>query len=416
MIEEKNMLTLIDIIERNLTDKFKEIEEIEFVNQRKVINSFKSAGIGEQHFQNTTGYGYSDLGREGIEDVYKSVFECEGALVRSQIVSGTHALACSLFGNLKPGDKLISVTGKPYDTLENIIGISGHKGSLMDYQVKYSEIDLASDGKPDIIEINKSLPKDTKLIYIQRSRGYSWRSPLSIEDMQFLINNIKKISPNAIVMVDNCYGEFVEIIEPTQIGADLAVGSLIKNPGGGIAPTGGYIVGKEEFVENSSFRLTAPGIGSHCGSTPADINFKILFGLYMAPHVVSQALKGSLLASSLFDYLGYSVSPKAAEKRKDTITAIEFNDPKKLIAFCQYIQESSPINAYVKPEPWDMPGYQHQIIMAGGTFVQGSSIELSVDGPIRPPFIGYLQGGLTYSHIKHSLIYALEKMQSSKLL
>ncbi|WP_371370991.1 aminotransferase class I/II-fold pyridoxal phosphate-dependent enzyme [Sporomusa aerivorans] len=376
---------------------FDKIDEISAQNTAKVLAAFRKHQVSEYLFRTTTGYGYGDSGRERLENVWADLCGAEKALVRTQFVSGTHALACVLFGILRPGDELLAVTGTPYDTMQTVVGHAVHTpGSLKECGVSYQEIPMTQDGV-DIDAIAGYIKSNTKMVLIQRSRGYSLRKPLSISDIKKVCAEIKKHKPDCICFVDNCYGEFVDTAEPTAVGADIMAGSLIKNPGGGIAPSGGYIAGKEELVNMAAYRLTAPGLGGELGATLADI--RLLYqGLFLAPHVVAQAVKGATFAAVLFNNLGYKTVPQPDELRSDIIQAIELGSPEKMIAFCQGLQQYSPVDAHVHPVPGPMPGYVDQVIMAGGTFIQGSSIELSADGPLRPPYIVYLQGGLTFEH------------------
>lgn len=406
----KKIIDMCISAEEEVASQFQKIDEIREYNQYKVLNSMQKNRLSDMHFNASTGYGYGDAGREAIDKVYADLFGAEDALVRPHIVSGTHALALCLYGILRPGDELLAVTGKPYDTLDNIIGIQNNlSGSLRDFGVTYSQINLTDAGKINYNEINKKINTNTKLVLIQRSTGYSWRPSLSLEDIEYTIKFIKIINPNIICMVDNCYGEFIDFKEPTEVGADIIAGSLIKNPGGGIAPTGGYVAGRKHLVEMAADRMIAPGIGKECGAT-LGINRLFFQGLFLAPHVVSEALKGAVFCSKLFSNIGFEVNPDFTARRSDIIQAIKFNDREALIAFCQGIQKGSPVDSFVKPEPWDMPGYNDQVIMAAGGFVQGSSIELSADAPLRPPYIAYLQGGLTFDHVKIGLIYALQNL------
>lgn len=376
---------------------FAVIDEISEKNTIKVLEAFRKHKVSDYHFRTTSGYAYNDAGREKLEDVWADICGAEKALVRTQFVSGTHALATVLFGILRPGDELLSVTGAPYDTMQTVIGhMYPSAGSLKEFGISYAELPMI-DGGVDVENIAIAIKPNTKMALIQRSRGYSMRAPLTIEQIEQLCDHIKKIKPDCICFVDNCYGEFVDILEPTAIGADIMAGSLIKNPGGGIAPTGGYIVGKKELVEQAAYRMTAPGIGSELGASLAD-NRLLFQGMFMAPHITAQAVKGAIFASSFFSILGYKTLPYPNEQRSDIIQAIQLDSPEKLIAFCQGIQKHSPIDAHVRPEPSSMPGYQDAVIMAAGTFVQGASIELSADGPLRPPYVVYLQGGLTFEH------------------
>ena len=412
----KKVIDLCVATEEEISSQFKKIDEIREFNQYKVLASMQKHRLSEIHFNYSTGYGYGDIGRETIDKVYADIFGAEDALVRPHIVSGTHALSLCLFGILRPGDEVLAVTGKPYDTLDNIIGITNNlPGSLKDFNISYSQVDMTEAGKINYSEITKKINSKTKLVMIQRSTGYDWRPSLSLEDIEYTIKFIKITNPNIICMVDNCYGEFIDFREPTEVGADIIAGSLIKNPGGSIAPTGGYVAGKKELVEMAAGRLIAPGIGKECGAT-LGINRLFFQGLFLAPHIVSEALKGAVFASMLFSKLGYAVSPEFNGKRSDIIQAIKFENREALIAFCQGIQKGSPVDSFVKPEPWDMPGYNDQVIMAAGGFVQGSSIELSADAPLRPPYIAYLQGGVTYDHVKIGVIYALQNLINSGII
>lgn len=409
-----DILKTAKIVEKDCNNIFEEINGIREFNQLKVIKAMQINNLGDSHFSGSTGYGYGDRGRDLLDRIYADIFKTEDALVRHQIVSGTHAIALCLFGNLRPGDQLLSVTGEPYDTLLEIIGIKGKgKGSLKDFGVEYAQVDLLKDGENICInydEIQKKISLKTKMIYIQKSRGYSWRPSLNIQDIENIIAFVKNLKKDIIVLIDNCYGEFVETSEPTEVGGDIVVGSLIKNPGGGLVPAGGYVAGKEEYVRNSAYRLTAPGLGKEVGASLG--NNRLLFqGLFMAPHIVSESLKGAIFTSALMEEMGYKVSPLKKSIRGDIIQAIKFNDSQSLIRFCQGIQKGSPVDSYVTPEPWDMPGYDNQIIMAAGGFIQGSSIELSADAPIKAPYIAYLQGGLVYEHVKLGVMTALQELR-----
>lgn len=376
---------------------FAHIEDVAEANTLKVLDAMRECRVSDAHFNTTTGYAYDDIGRGKLEELYAKIFGAERALVRTQFVSGTHALATVLFGILRPGDELVSLTGKPYDTMQTVIGYDNPSpGSLKEFGVLYNELPMVA-GKVDMAHIKDVITDKTKMVEIQRSRGYSMRSPLSIEDIRAITAEVHRIKPDCICFVDNCYGEFVDYEEPTQAGADIMAGSLIKNPGGGIAPTGGYIVGRNDLVELASYRLTAPGMGDELGASLS--NNRLLFqGLFLAPHVVSQAIKGAIFAAGMFAKLGYKTLPLPTEVRGDIIQAIELGSADKLIAFCGGIQKYSPVDSFAAPEPWDMPGYADKIIMAAGTFVQGASIEFSADGPLREPYNVYLQGGLTFEH------------------
>lgn len=376
---------------------FAHIEDVAEANTLKVLDAMRECRVSDAHFNTTTGYAYDDIGRGKLEELYAKIFGAERALVRTQFVSGTHALATVLFGILRPGDELVSLTGKPYDTMQTVIGYDNPSpGSLKEFGVLYNELPMVA-GKVDMAHIKDVITDKTKMVEIQRSRGYSTRSPLSIEDIRAITTEVHRIKPDCICFVDNCYGEFVDYEEPTQAGADIMAGSLIKNPGGGIAPTGGYIVGRDDLVELASYRLTAPGMGDELGASLS--NNRLLFqGLFLAPHVVSQAIKGAIFAAGMFAKLGYKTLPLPTDVRGDIIQAIELGSADKLIAFCGGIQKYSPVDSFAAPEPWDMPGYADKIIMAAGTFVQGASIEFSADGPLRAPYNVYLQGGLTFEH------------------
>ena len=407
-----NTLKLVSEAEESIKEQFKHIENICEINQLRVMKAFADNRVSDSHFVATTGYGYDDLGRDTLDRVYADIMGAEDALVRHNFISGTHTISTALFAVLRPNDILVSITGKPYDTLEEVIGIQGEagNGSLKDFGVKYVQIDLKHDGTPDLEQIKFTLTHmNVKAITIQRSKGYGWRPTYSAKDIGALIEFVKEISPETICIVDNCYGEFVETEEPTAYGADLIAGSLIKNPGGGLAPTGGYIAGKQKYVELCAYRLTSVGIGKEAGAS-LGFNRQMYQGLFMAPHVVSQALKAAVLCSAVFEKLGFEVDPKPNEIRHDIIQSIKFGDPDKVTAFCQGIQKGAPVDSFVTPEPWDMPGYSSQVIMAAGAFVQGASIELSADAPIKPPYIAYMQGGLTYESAKLGIMVAADKM------
>ena len=392
---------------KELEERFRVIDETAEYNQLKVINAFHKERVGEACFSGTKGYGYNDLGRDTLERVYADVFKTEDALVRPQITCGTHALALALLSNLRPGDELLSAAGKPYDTLESVIGIREAKGSLKEYGISYAQADLKEDGSFDLNEIRNKINEKTKLVTIQRSKGYQTRRTLSVKDIAGAIEFIRSVKTGLKVMVDNCYGEFVEREEPSEYGADMVVGSLIKNPGGGLAAAGGYICGSRECVENAAFRLTSPGLGKEVG---ASLNMLPEFyqGFFMAPVVTAAALKGAVFAANIYEKLGFDVLPDGREDRHDIIQAVTFNDPNAVVAFCRGIQAAAPVDSFVTPEPWDMPGYDSKVIMAAGNFVSGSSIELSADGPIRPPYSVYFQGGLTFPHAKYGILSSLE--------
>lgn len=402
-------------IEADLKERFENIDAVAEYNQQKVIKAMQKNRVSDTHFAATTGYGYNDLGRDTLEDVYASVFNAESALVRPQLTCGTHALTIALAANLRPGDELLSPVGKPYDTLEGVIGIRESKGSLAEYGVTYSQVDLLEDGSFDYEGIKNAINERTKMVTIQRSKGYQTRPTLSVEQIGELIAFIKNIKPSIICMVDNCYGEFVQTIEPTDVGADLCVGSLIKNPGGGLAPIGGYIVGKEEYVEQAAYRLTAPGLGKEVGAT-LGISGLLYQGLFLAPTVVAGALKGAIFAANLYERFGFPVIPNGSEPRYDIIQAVTLGTKEGIIAFCKGIQAAAPVDSFVTPEPWDMPGYDAEVIMAAGAFVQGSSIELSADAPIKPPYAVYFQGGLTWYHAKLGILMSAQKMLEENLI
>ena len=392
-----------------LQPRFEEIDRTAEYNQLKVLKAMQDNKVSEACLLGTTGYGYNDLGRETLEAVYASLFHTEDALVRPQITCGTHALALALLSNLRPGDELLSPVGKPYDTLEEVIGIRPSKGSLAEYGISYRQVDLLPDGSFDYENIRKAVNEKTKLVTIQRSKGYQTRPTLSVARIGELISFIKAIKPDVICMVDNCYGEFVECMEPTDVGADMVVGSLIKNPGGGLAPIGGYIAGKKTCVENAAFRLTSPGLGKEVGASLGILR-DFYHGLFLAPTVTAGALKGAVFAANIYERLGFQVVPNSTESRHDIIQAVEFGTAEGVIAFCKGIQAAAPVDSFVTPEPWDMPGYDAQVIMAAGAFVSGSSIELSADGPIKPPYAVYFQGGLTFEHARFGIMKTLQSV------
>ncbi|MCH5249612.1 MAG: methionine gamma-lyase family protein [Lachnospiraceae bacterium] len=392
-----------------LKERFNNIDDIAEYNQLKVINAMQECKVSEACLLGTTGYGYNDFGRDTLESVYAKVFHTEDALVRPQITCGTHALALALLSNLRPGDELLSPAGKPYDTLEEVIGIRPSKGSLKEYGISYRQVDLLDDGGFDYDSIRNAVNEKTKLVTIQRSKGYQTRPTFSVDSIGELITFIKKIKPDVICMVDNCYGEFVEMIEPSDVGADMVVGSLIKNPGGGLAPIGGYIAGKKECVENAAYRLTSPGLGKEVGAS-LGVTASFYQGLFLAPTVTANALKGAIFAANIYEKLGFPVIPNATEERHDIIQAVTFGKPEGVIAFCKGIQAAASVDSHVSPEPWAMPGYDSQVIMAAGAFVSGSSIELSADGPIKPPYAVYFQGGLTWPHAKLGILKSLQSL------
>ena len=399
-----------------LKERFEKIDETAEYNQMKVINAMQKNHVAEMHLNGTSGYGYNDDGRDTLEQVYADIFKAEAALVRPQIICGTHALNIALSSNLRPGDELLSPVGKPYDTMDEIIGIRPSKGSLAEYGVSYRQVDLLADGSFDYENIKKAINEKTKLVTIQRSKGYASRPTLSVERIGELISFIKEIKPDVICMVDNCYGEFVERIDPTEVGADMIVGSLIKNPGGGLAPCGGYIAGTKECVEQAAYRLSSPGLGKEVGATIGGVNKEFYQGLFLAPTVVAGALKGAIFAANAYEKLGFKVVPDGKEERYDIIQAVELRSAKGLIAFCKGIQAAAPVDSFVTPEPWAMPGYDDDVIMAAGAFVQGSSIELSADGPLRKPYAAYFQGGLTWYHAKLGIIMSMQKMYEEGLI
>ncbi len=392
-----------------LKERFEEIDGVAEYNQLKVIKAMQEARVSDIHFAGTTGYGYNDLGRDTLEEVYARAFHGEDALVRPQLISGTHALTVALSGNLRPGDEILSPVGKPYDTLEEVIGIRDSVGSLKEFGITYSQVDLLPDGSFDFEGIRKAINERTKLVEIQRSKGYATRPTLSVARIGELISFIKSIKPDVICMVDNCYGEFVETLEPTDVGADMIVGSLIKNPGGGLAPIGGYIVGRKDCIERAAYRLTAPGLGKEVGAS-LGVSQSLYQGLFLAPTVVAGALKGAVFAANLYEKLGFGVVPNGSESRHDIIQAITFGTPEGVIRFCEGIQAAAPVDSFVTPEPWAMPGYDSDVIMAAGAFIQGASIELSADAPIKPPYAVYFQGGLTWYHAKLGILMSLQKL------
>ncbi len=409
---------VIDYVNRKeelIKDKFHKIQEIKEYNQLKVIYSMQKSRLSSTDFNWTTGYGYGDIGRDKVEEIYSYVFNTENALVRPTIVSGTHAITLTLSGLLRPGDEFISITGSPYDTLQKVIGVKGDiQGTLLEYGIKYREIPL-NNGKIDIEKVTNRITEKTKLLLIQRSTGYSDRKAISIDEMEIAINKIKQHNKDIIIMVDNCYGEFVEKLEPGDVGADIIAGSLIKNPGGGLALTGGYIVGKTNLVEQVANRSTAPGLGKDCGLTFGTTR-TTLQGLFLAPHIVAEAIKGALLVGIVYKELGFEVIPDVEDDRSDIIQAIKFNSPDRVIEFCKGIQEASAVDSFVTPIPWDMPGYEEKVIMAAGGFVDGSSIELSADGPMREPYFAYYQGGLTYEHCKLGVLVSLNNLLNNSLI
>lgn len=412
---KEEVYTFCGAVLSDLRTRFSEIDDIAEYNQLKVVKAFQECHVSEAHLYGTTGYGYDDIGRDTLEQVYARIFGTEDALVRSQITSGTHALGLALAGNTRPGDEILCPAGGPYDTLEEIIGIRPSLGSLAEYGITYRQVDLLPDGGFDYDGIRAAIHERTRLVEIQRSKGYASRDTFSPEQIGELIRFVKSIKPDVICMVDNCYGEFVEEKEPLEVGADMIVGSLIKNPGGGLAPIGGYIVGKKECVENAAYRLTSPGLGKEVGASLGVIQ-SFYQGLFLAPTVVSGALKGAIFAANIYEKLGYDVIPNGTESRHDIIQAVTFHNKDAMIAFCEGIQAAAPVDSYVTPEPWAMPGYDSDVIMAAGAFVQGSSIELSADGPVKKPYAVYFQGGLTWYHAKLGILSSLQKLYERNLV
>ena len=402
-------------IEKNLKDRFEKIDEIAEYNQLKVIKAMQDNRVSAGCFNYASGYGYDDQGRDTLEKVYASIFHTESALVRPQITCGTHALSLALAANLRPGDELLAPAGKPYDTLEEVIGIRPSNGSLAEYGISYSQVDLLADGTFDYENIKKAINDKTKMVAIQRSKGYQTRPSFSVKQIGELITFVKGIKPDLVCMVDNCYGEFVETIEPSDVGADMTVGSLIKNPGGGLAPIGGYIAGREDLIDACGYRLTSPGLGREVGAS-LGVMKDFYQGLFLAPTVSASALKGAIFAANIYEKLGFQVVPNGSEPRQDIIQAVTLGTPEGLIAFCKGIQAAAPVDSYVDPEPWDMPGYDSQVIMAAGAFVQGSSIELSADGPVKPPYAVYFQGGLTWEHAKLGVLMSLQKLVNANIV
>ena len=402
-------------VEESLKERFAQMDQVTEYNQLKVIKAMQQNRVCEACFYPSTGYGYNDLGRDTLEQVYADTFHTEAGLVRPQIACGTHALAVALFGNLRPGDELLSPVGKPYDTMEEVIGIRPSCGSLAEYGVIYRQVDLLEDGTFDYENIKKAINEKTKMVTIQRSKGYQTRPSFSVKQIGDLISFIKSMRSDIICMVDNCYGEFVDTIEPTDVGADLMVGSLIKNPGGGLAPIGGYIVGKKEYVDAASYRMTSPGLGKEVGAS-LGVNGSFFQGFFLAPTVTRSALKSAVFAANIYEKLGFSVIPNSTEPRQDIIQAVTLGTPEGMVAFCKGIQHAAPVDSYVDPEAWDMPGYDSQVIMAAGAFVQGSSIELSADGPMKEPYAVYFQGGLTWEHGKFGILKSLQEMVNAGLV
>lgn len=409
------MYDYCDNIIKSLHDRFEEIDKNAEYNQMKVIKAMQDNKVAEMHLSGTSGYGYNDDGRDTLEKVYSDIFKTEDALVRPQIICGTHALNVALSSNLRPGDELLSPVGKPYDTMDEIIGIRPSKGSLAEYGITYAQVDLLENGDFDYEGIKNAINDRTKLVTIQRSKGYASRPTLSVERIGELISFIKGIKPDIICMVDNCYGEFVERIEPSEVGADMIVGSLIKNPGGGLAPCGGYIAGRKECVEQAAYRLSSPGLGKEVGAT-LGVNQSFYQGLFLSPVVVAGALKGAIFAANVYEKAGFVVRPNGTEPRYDIIQAVELGSAEGLLAFCKGIQAAAPVDSFVTPEPWPMPGYDSDVIMAAGAFVQGSSIELSADGPLKEPYSVFFQGGLTWYHAKLGIMMSVQKMYEKELI
>jgi cystathionine beta-lyase family protein involved in aluminum resistance len=412
----ERLYPLVKMVEEQITEVHKEIDERIESNQFRVLKSFQKHRVSDSHFIPSTGYGYDDIGRDTLELVYADVFGGEAGLVRPQIISGTHAISIALFGVLRPGDELLYITGKPYDTLEEIVGIRGNGvGSLKEFGISYDSVALTDEGAINWNEVAEKIKPNTKMIGIQRSKGYATRPSFTVEEIGRMISFVKEIKPDLVVFVDNCYGEFVEEHEPCYVGADLMAGSLIKNPGGGLAKTGGYIVGKKQWVEACSYRMTSPGIGAEAGASLYSLQ-EMYQGFFLAPHVVGQALKGAVFTAAMLEQLGMNSTPKWDAKRTDLIQSVQFDDRDKMISFCQAIQFASPINSYVTPHPSYMPGYEDDVIMAAGTFIQGASIELTADGPLRPPYVAYVQGGLTYAHVKMAICLAIDHLIEKGLM
>ena len=407
---------LVEEVERLIKPVHEKIEERIDANQFRVLKSFQNHKVSDSHFIPSTGYGYDDYGRDTLDKIYAEVFGGEAGLVRTQMISGTHAIATALFGVLRPGDELLYISGKPYDTLEEIIGLRGEgTGSLNEFGITYNSVDITEDGKFDYEAIANAMKSNTKMVAIQRSKGYATRPSFTVDQIEEIIHFVKEINSEVVVFVDNCYGEFIEDREPCHVGADLIAGSLIKNPGGGLAKTGGYIVGKQKWVDACSYRLTVPGIGAEAGASLYNLQ-DMYQGFFLAPHVVGQALKGAVFTAAMLERLGMNSNPKWDSKRTDLIQSVQFDDRDKMVAFCQAIQFASPINSHVTPYPAYMPGYEDDVIMAAGTFIQGASIELTADGPTRPPYVVYVQGGLTYSHVKLAICIALNSLLEKGLI
>jgi cystathionine beta-lyase family protein involved in aluminum resistance len=416
LVHGEKLHSLVMEVETQIADIHKKMDERIEKNQFRVLKSYQNHRVSDSHFIPSTGYGYDDIGRDTLEKIYAETFGAEAGLVRPQIISGTHAISIALFGILRPGDELLYITGKPYDTLEEIVGIRGNGvGSLKEFGITYQSVSLTDAGTIDFQAVAKAIGPKTKMIGIQRSKGYATRPSFSIDEMKEMIDFVKEIKPDVVVFVDNCYGEFVEEREPCHVGADLAAGSLIKNPGGGLVKTGGYIVGKKQYVEACSYRMTSPGIGAEAGASLYSLQ-EMYQGFFLAPHVVGQALKGAVFTAAMLEKLGMNSSPKWDSPRTDLIQSVQFDNRDKMVAFCQAIQYASPINSHVTPYPSYMPGYEDDVIMAAGTFIQGASIELTADGPTRPPYVAYVQGGLTYSHVKIAICTALNHLMEKGLI
>ncbi len=414
-ISEK-VLQICAAAEEDIAGIFNELDDIMAYNQYKVLDAFQKNRISDMHFGWNTGYGYNDAGRDALERVYADIFKTDAALVRPIIVNGTHALTLTLSGILRPGDELIYCTGRPYDTLEEVIGIRGEgKGSLKEFGILYKQVELKNDGTIDLKSLRDAISPRTRMVTVQRATGYAWRKAITIQEIEEWASFVKTIRPDIICMVDNCYGEFLDTKEPTEVGTDVVAGSLIKNPGGGLALTGGYIAGRADLIEKISYRMTSPGIGGECGLMFGQTR-TMLQGLFIAPKTVNGALKGAILCAKVFQNLGFEVCPKPEEKRSDIIESVKFENPESVIAFCEGIQAAAPVDSHVKPVPWEMPGYEDPVIMAAGAFIQGSSIELSADAPIRPPYIVYFQGGLTYEHSKFGVIKSLQALYDKQLV
>ncbi len=413
-IDEK-VLKLVDEAEKDIENQTSYIDDIAAYNQYKVLSAFQKNRISDMHFAWNTGYGYDDAGRDAIERIYADIFNCEAALVRTQIVNGTHALSLTLQGILRPGDEMIYVSGGPYDTLEEVIGIRGEgMGSLKEFGISYKQVEL-KDGQLDLEAIKAAISDKTRMVCLQRATGYAWRNAITIEQIEKCVEAVRSVKEDVIMMADNCYGEFLDTKEPTDVGIDIMAGSLIKNPGGGLALSGGYVVGKRELIDQIAYRLTCPGIGGECGLTFGQTR-TMMQGLFLAPKVVNGAIKGAMLCGRVYEKLGYDICPKVDDKRSDIIQAVKLGSPEAVVAFCQGIQAAAPIDAHVSPEPWDMPGYEDPVVMAAGAFIQGSSIELSADAPIREPYIVYFQGGLTYEHSKFGVIKSLQELYKKNLV